>query len=231
IVENTLKDIITAKKDALIEETTVSPGAVTTGEIAIGLRQALRLGLEKQVSKLAGTDGFFRNERVRITLPETLCKLDSTLRNIGLGKSVDEGIRLLNRTAERTVREAVPVLEDAVNGIAFIDANAVLLGNDNAATEYMRKVTKDNLYNKLYPIVKSLLAETGAAGVWKNIIDRCNDLPASIFPDVNPDLTGYVTHETLNGIYVMIAVEESAIRRYKDFRTTAVLRRVFALQD
>ena len=63
-----------------------------TINIAAGLREALTLGIDKQVTKLTQKDGFFKNERVKIVLPEALTKVDKALRTIGLSDLADEGI-------------------------------------------------------------------------------------------------------------------------------------------
>lgn len=202
---------------------------VTNAEIASGLRQALDQGIDKQVSKLAQQDGFFKNELVRINLPPELQKVDRTLRDIGLDNLADEGLRVLNRAAEDAVKEATPIFADAVKQITFTDAKNILLGPDNAATSYLTTKTETPLYAKFNPIITNSLNKVGATEIWSEIIQRYNKLPLT--QDVNPDLPDYVTKQALNGVYTMIAVEEKQIRNNIAARTTDLLRRVFALQD
>lgn len=204
-------------------------GAIGNEEIASGLRQALDFGINKQVSKLTQTDGFFRNELVKIVLPEELRKVDKTLRDVGLGNLADEGLKVLNRAAEDAVKEATPIFIDAVKGITFADAKTILLGNDNAATHYLSSRTETALYAKFNPVIKKSFNKVGADQIWKNLITRYNALPLT--SDVNPDLTDYVTKEALKGVYTMIAVEEKEIRTNFSSRSTDLLKRVFALQD
>lgn len=205
----------------------------TTGignaEIAQALRDALNLGVEKQVNKLTLKDGFFRNKLVKILLPEELKKVDKTLRDVGLGNLADEGLRILNRAAEDAVKEATPIFVDAVKGITFNDAKQILLGDDNAATSYLEQSTKVKLYDKFNPVIKNSFAKVGADQIWNNIITKYNKLPLT--NDVNPDLTDYTTQEALNGVYTMIAVEEKEIRTKIASRSTELLKKVFALQD
>ena len=202
---------------------------IGNAEIAQGLRDALNLGIEKQVNKLALKDGFFKNELVKILLPNELKKVDKTLRDIGLGNLADEGLRILNRAAEDAVKEATPIFVDAVKGITFSDAKQILLGNDNAATQYLEQTTKIKLYNKFHPIIQKSFKKVGADQIWGNIITKYNNLPLT--NDVNPDLTDYTTQEALSGVYTMIAIEEKEIRTKISSRTTELLRKVFALQD
>ena len=202
---------------------------VSNTEIASGLRQALDMGIEKQVSKLTKENGFYNNELVRITLPPELQKVDKTLRDVGLDALADEGLKVLNRAAEEAVKEATPIFVNAVKEISFNDARNILLGQNNAATLYLTNKTEKPLYNKFNPVVTNSLEKVGATRVWNNIITRYNNLPLT--NKVNPDLADYVTNRALDGVYTMIAVEEKEIREKVAARTTQLLQRVFALQD
>lgn len=198
-------------------------------EIANGLKEALNMGIDKQVSKLTQTDGFFGNELVKIMLPEELQKVDKTLRDIGLSNLADEGLKILNRAAEDAVGEATPIFVNAVKGMTFNDAKNILLGSDNAATIYLTNATQTELYNKFNPVIKNSFEKVGADKIWNNLITRYNSIPLT--NNVNPDLTDYVTQEALKGVFTMIAVEEKEIRNKVSARTTDVLKKVFALQD
>ena len=204
-------------------------GTIGNTEIASGLRQALDFGIDKQVTKLTQTDGFFKNELVKILLPQELQKVDKALRDIGLSNLADEGLKVLNRAAEDAVKEATPIFVDAVKGITFADAKNILLGNNDAATQYLTSKTETALYNKFNPVIKNSFSKVGADEIWTNLISRYNAIPFT--NNVNPDLTDYVTGEALKGVYTMIAVEEKEIRTKLSSRTTDLLRKVFALQD
>ena len=198
-------------------------------QIGNGLKEALNKGISNQVSKLTSTDGFYKNELVKILLPEELQKVDKTLRAIGLGSLADEGIKALNRAAEDAVSEATPIFVNAVKEITFTDVRNILLGSDNAATSYLEGKTQTALYGKFNPVIKNSFAKVGADQIWTNLITKYNELPLT--NDVNPDLTDYVTQQALEGVYKMIAVEEKEIRTKTQSRTTDLLQRVFALQD
>ena len=204
-------------------------GVLSNADIASGLRQALDLGIDKQVSKLTQEDGFYKNELVKILLPEELQKVDKGLRDIGLGNLADEGLKVLNRAAEDAVKEATPIFIVAVKDITFDDAKNILLASDKAATEYLTNKTQTALYNSFKPVIKNSFSKVGADQIWENLINKYNAIPFT--SNVNPDLTDYVTGEALKGVYTMIAVEEKEIRNKVSSRTTDLLRKVFALQD
>jgi hypothetical protein len=204
-------------------------GILSTADIAAGLKEALNNGIDKQVSKLTQTDGFYKNQLVKILMPAELQKVDKTLRDIGLGSLADEGLKLMNRAAEDAVKEATPIFVSAVKNITFNDARNILLGNNEAATTYLKGTTSSQLYAKFNPVIKSSFSKVGADKVWKNIITKYNQVP--LVNKVNPDLTDYVTNEALDGVFKMIAVEEKDIRTNLNARTSALLKKVFAAQD
>ena len=198
-------------------------------DIAGGLKEALNNGISKQVTKLTATDGFYRNEAVKILLPEELRKVDTGLRRIGLSSLADEGLKVLNRAAEDAVKEATPIFVDAVRNMTFRDAKSILMGNESSATNYLQNSTSTALYGKFNPVIKNSFTKVGADKVWANIITKYNSIP--LINKVNPDLTDYVTNQAMNGVFKMVAVEEKNIRTNIASRTSILLQKVFAMQD
>ncbi len=198
-------------------------------DISGGLKEALNNGVSKQVSKLTAVDGFYKNEAVKILLPEELKKIDTALRNIGMSKLADDGLRAINRTAEDAVKEATPIFVNAITGMTFSDAKNILLGNEIAATNYLQTSTSSALYGKFNPVIKNSFAKVGADKIWANIITKYNSIP--LVTKVNPDLNDYVTNKAMDGVFKMIAVEEKNIRSNLSSRTSDLLKQVFALQD
>jgi hypothetical protein len=204
-------------------------GALSEEQIGNGLREALDNGIKNQVSKLTATDGFYKNDLVKIMLPEELQAVDKGLRQIGLGNLADEGIKVLNRAAEDAVKTATPIFVNAVKDMSFADAKNILLGDQNAATSYLKGKTTDELYESFSPVIKNSFSKVGADKVWSNLINKYNSIP--FVKNVNPDLTIYVTSQALEGVFTMIEVEEKGIREKAGLRNTALLQQVFALQD
>ena len=198
-------------------------------DIAGGLKEALNNGITKQVSKLTAVDGFYKNEAVKILMPEELQRVDKALRKVGLSSLADDGIKMLNRAAEDAVKEATPIFVDAVKNMSFTDAKNILMGNENSATTYLQTTTTSPLYAKFNPVIKNSFAKVGADKVWTNIINKYNAIP--LVKKVNPDLTDYTTNKALEGVFKMIAVEEKSIRTNISSRTSTLLQKVFALQD
>lgn len=202
---------------------------LSNADIAAGLREALDKGIDEQVEKLTAVDGFYKNELVKIAVPDELQKVDRALRAAGLGDLADKGIKAMNRAAEDAVKEATPIFVDAVSEITFDDAKNILLGEDNAATSYLEGKTTAPLYAKFSPVINNSFSKVGADKIWETIISKYNSFPFT--KDVNPDLTDYVTSKALDGVFTMIAVEEKEIRTDLSARTTDLLKDVFGAQD
>ena len=200
-----------------------------TIDISAGLKEALNKGVTEQVSKLTVVDGFYKNEAVKILIPEELQRVDATLRKLGMGNLVDDGIQSLNRAAEEAVKESTPIFVSAIKNISITDAKSILLGNESAATSYLKDSTTKDLYAKFSPVVQESIGKVGADAIWNSIIKKYNTIP--LVNKVNPDITDYVTTKALEGVFKMIAVEEKNIREKLSSRTSDVLKSVFALQD
>ena len=155
--------------------------------------------------------------------------VDKKLRQIGLSKLADEGLKVINRAAEDAVKEATPIFVDAVKQMSFNDAKNILLGNDSSATNYLQNTTTTSLQAKFTPVIQSSYTRVGADKVWSEIITKYNSLP--LVKKVNPNLTEYTTSKAMEGVFKMIAVEEKDIRTNLSARSSVLLKKVFALQD
>ncbi len=202
---------------------------IANADIAAALRQALNEGIERQVTSLMKEGGFYNQPDVRILLPQELQNVEQKMRDLGFGSLADEGIKLLNRAAEEAVKEAKPVFVKAVKEITFDDARKILMGDQTAATEYLERKTREELYRKFYPIVEKSFQKVGADKVWNKIITNYNRI--SFGKKINPNLNDYVTQKALEGVYKKIADEEKRIRTDINARTTELMKKVFALQD
>ncbi|NBU80454.1 MAG: DUF4197 domain-containing protein [Flavobacteriaceae bacterium] len=216
-------------KKAVPTDLNILNGTTGNVDIAAGLKEALNKGIEKQVSKLTTTDGFYKNEMVKILLPEEIQKVDEALRKVGLSSLANKGLLMLNRAAEDAVKESTPIFVDAVKKMSFADAKNILMGNESAATNYLQTNTISTLYAKFNPVIKNSFTKVGADEVWETIIKKYNSLP--MVKKLNPDLTDYTTNKALEGVFKMIAVEEKKIRSDIKARTSPLLQQVFAMQD
>ncbi|GET46034.1 DUF4197 domain-containing protein [Capnocytophaga felis] len=197
--------------------------------VADGLKQALEFGVSNGVDILSKDGGYFKDQAVRILLPDELKKVDSALRNIGLGSLADEGLKILNKAAENAVNEAKPIFISAIKNMTFDDAMRILKGDSQAATTYLKNNTFPALQAAFAPKIQASLSQVGADKIWSDIINQYNQIP--FVKKVEPNLTSYVTTQAINGLFVKVGDKEKEIRTNISARTTSLLKSVFALQD
>ncbi len=195
-----------------------------------GLKEALGKGVQQAISTLGKEDGFLKDLSVKIPMPQSLQRVESTLRTLRQDKLADDFVTTMNRAAEKAVPEAAAVLGDSVKQMSIADARAILTGTNNAATQYFRRTSETNLYARFRPIVEKATEQVGVTRAYKQMMDRtgvAGGLGASLLGQESTDLDGYVTRKALDGLFVKIAEEEKRIRENPVARTTDLLQKVF----
>jgi hypothetical protein len=207
--------------------------SLSQDQVAQGLKQALGKGVQQAVTQLGHTDGFLTNANVKIPMPEKLRTVEKTLRVLKQDKLADDFVNTMNHAAEQAVPEAAGVFADAVKGMTIADAKNILVGTNTAATAYFRRTTETNLYQKFLPIVKKATDQTGVTSTYKQLMEKANGSSAlgsfgrSLLGTESMDVDAYVTDKALDGLFKMVAEEETRIRQNPAARTTALLQTVF----
>jgi hypothetical protein len=193
---------------------------------ASGLKDALRIATERAVESTSRTNGFLDNPKIRIPLPGKLEGVATALRGIGMGAQVDELETSMNHAAEKASAEATPVFVDAISQMTFKDASKILQGNDTAATQYFRKKTSEPLRTRFSPIVGDAMKDVGVTKLYDQLIGQyTKSVPFASAPKL--DLNGYVTDQTLAGLFTVVGEEEKKIRTNPAARATDLLKQVF----
>lgn len=194
-------------------------------EASGGLKEALIQGAGKAVSQLSAADGFFGNKEVKIPLPDSLKKAEKTMRMLGMGKQADELVLKMNRAAEAAVPEAKVLLVDAVKKMSVADAKAILSGGDDAATQYFKKTTSAPMAQKFLPIVKKATENVQLAQQYNKFAEIGSKY--GVVKKEQANLEQYVTQKALDGVYLMMAKEEAAIRKDPVGQASKLLKKVF----
>ncbi len=202
-----------------------SQDSLTNEDVGNGLRDALVKGISVGADQASKENGFFGNQLIRIALPEEMRKLESTMRKLGQGAEVDRVLLTINRGAESAASEAKPIFINAIRQLTIQDAFAVLRGDQDAATQFLRRTTSGQLTQLFEPKVQESLNEVGATRHYTDLVNAYNAIPLT--RKINPDLNAYVTEMAISGLFKLIAVEELKIRENPAERTTAIMRRVF----
>lgn len=190
-----------------------------------GLKDALIQSSGKAVSQLSLPNGFLGNPKVKIPLPDSIGRVESGLRMIGMGKQADELVTGMNRAAEMAVREATPLLVSAVKNMSIRDAKAILTGGDDAATQYFKRTTSEQLTQRFLPIVKEATAKVQLVQQYNQLAGQAAQFGLVRREDANID--EYVTRKALDGLYLVIAEQERAIRRDPMGAATNAAKKVF----
>jgi hypothetical protein len=202
---------------------------ISNQDAVTGLKDALIQGAGRAVSQLSATDGFLGNDQVRIPLPDSLQRVERALRLIGRGKQADELVTSMNRAAEMAVTEAKPLLVNAVKDMSVRDAKGILTGGDDAATQYFRRTTSAPLAQRFLPIVKRMTAKVELAQQYNHLAGQAAQW--GLVRKEDADIDEYVTRKALDGLFLVIAEQERAIRRDPMGAATSIAKKVFgALQ-
>lgn len=202
---------------------------VSDNEISGGLKEALSKGVGSAIKTLGKEDGFFKNVRVKIPLPSKLQKIEKVVRVAGQGKAVDEFVLSMNRAAEKAVPVAIDVFVESIKRMSFDDARQILFSKEqDSATQFFRRTSEENLREKFRPIVEDFTAKTGVTQKYKAMIGKAGFAAQFLGKDAT-DLDGYVTQKALDGLFLLIADEEKAIRKNPIGRTTSLLKKVFGI--
>lgn len=190
-----------------------------------GLKQALIVASKNSVARASKKDGFYSNKQIHIPIPEQLESVASALRKVGFDEQIEQFELGMNRAAEHASAEASGVFMDAISKMRVKDAFAILDGNDSAATRYFRNATQTDLRKKFQPIVASNMEKINFYPEYENLLATYEKIPFTQKPDL--DIEQYVTEETLDGLFRLMAQEEARIRNNPAARTTELLQQVF----
>ncbi len=204
-------------------------GALPQDQIANGLKEALALGIQQAAGKLGKSDGFLNDPQVKIPLPESIKKIESALRLMGQGKIADQFTTAMNRAAEQAVPETIAVLGEAVKKMTLTDAQSILSGSNNAATDYFRRTSDAALQSRILPIVQSATAKAGVTQSYKLLTDKLGSglVNKKLLDQQALDIDSYITRKALDGLYLKISEQEKLIRENPTARTTDLLQKVF----
>lgn len=216
--------------------TSSNTGNLSERDASGGIREALAQGVDRAVRQLGKEDGFFRDQAVKILVPEDVRKLADLARQLGAGKRVDAFELSMNRAAEKAVPAAAGILGDAVRQMTLQDAIGLVRGGETSATDFFRRTSEDKLYDAFRPIVAKQTEAAGVTRKYKDFTKKAggNALAGALLGSggngngaTNLDLDDYVTREAIDGLFHVIAEQEKQIRRNPASRTTDLLRRVF----
>lgn len=210
---------------ALAAWPSASAVGMTESDAAVGVRAALERGATAAVSLLGKNGGFLDNPKVRIPLPGFLNEAAKVLKYTGQQERVDELVTAMNRAAEAAVPQAKALLVNAVKAMSVEDGKQILMGGENAVTNFFAGKTRAPLSVTFLPIVTKATEKVSLAEKYNSVAGKAAGLGLLRKDDAN--IQQYVTGKALDGLYLMIGEEERKIRRDPVGTGSAILQKVF----
>ncbi len=199
---------------------------LTEGDASEALKEALRVGTDTAVANGSAVDGYFANELIKIAMPEEAQPILNVISLIPLGDELVENVVLkLNRAAEDAAPEATNILWNAITEITITDAINIVNGESDAATQYLKEHTQDEIKVLFLPKIENSLETVGAQTAWSELTSAYNSVP--LVTPVNTDLADYTTDKALDGLFHLVAEEEALIREDPVHRVSEILEKVF----
>ena len=199
--------------------------ALTQKDAVAGLKEVLSRSAASAIGKLGVADGFLGNPEVKIPLPGKLAKAEKTLKMLGLGPKADQLVQTMNRAAEAAMPEAKTLFVDAIKGMSVQDAKGILTGGDDAGTLYFRRAMQDKLTAKFLPVIKQSTDKLQVASQYNSLAGQASKLGLVNAQDAT--IENYVTGKALDGLFLMMASEERAIRKDPVGQASKLLQKVF----
>jgi hypothetical protein len=219
------------------------PLPLTEDEVINGLKEALITGSKNSAGILGAENGYFGDLTVKILLPDEAMVITDNLSKIpGGDKMVQDVVLRINRAAEDAAREAAPIFAGSIKQMTIRDGFNILNGSDNAATQYLKQTTYNELYALYKPRIASSTEKKIAGSVstkesWNSLTGKWNSLANSVpgkmagLKPVNADLDDYLTRKALDGMFLKVEIEEHKIRKDVSARVSPILQRVFGSLD
>ena len=222
--------IIEDVSTTIINPTNNSPSKIdlTNEEVISGLKEALNVGIKNAVNLSSVTDGFLKNDTIRLPFPPDAIKVREKAINFGLSKQVTTFEETLNRAAEEATKKALPIFVDAIKNMSVSDGFSILKGGDGAASKFLKSQTSNQLVIAFAPVVKEATTKVQLTAYWNPIITRYNSaMTLSGGQKLDPDLDAYITQKAIDGLFYLVEIEENKIRKDPLARVSDILVKVF----
>ena len=188
----------------------------------------MNVGIKNAVDLSSVTDGFLKNDVIRLPFPPDAIKVREKAINFGLSKQVTTFEETLNRAAEEATKKALPIFVDAIKNMSVSDGFSILKGGDGAATKFLKSQTSNQLVIAFAPVVKEATTKVQLTAYWNPIITRYNSaMTLSGGQKLDPDLDAYITQKAIDGLFYLVEIEENKIRKDPLARVSDILVKVF----
>ncbi len=202
--------------------------ALTNAEVINGLKDALQIGIQNAVNVTSITDGFLKNDAIRLPFPADAIKVKEKALELGMNAQVEKFETTLNRAAEEATKSALPIFKDVILNMSIQDGFTILKAGNGAATAFLKDKTQQQLITAFAPAVKTAISQVKLTEYWNPLMNKYNGImTVTGGQKVNPDLNAYVTQLAIDGLFKMVEQEENKIRIDPMARVNDLLEKVF----
>ena len=250
VVENVTKEQVTTQETSTTKPATnnasTSNSNLGDSTVSNGLKEALKTGVNYAVTQLGSNNGYLNNTAVKIPLPDNLAKAETLIRSVGGDKMADNLINAMNTAASKAAPKTAEVFVNAIDKMTVTDAQAILSGGNEAATNYFKANTSDSLKKLITPIIQETMKENQVASYYdtvnnlyksnaKGLVDNISimglaknfGVDSYIPGNSDESLDEYITTKAIEGLFTMIGQKEAAIRSNPVEQTSSILKQVF----
>jgi hypothetical protein len=189
-------------------------------DAANALKQMLSLGVRDGLQQ-----GFNKEAVLTAMLPEPARKAVRTAETLGLSPELDRFTTTLGTVAEKTAATSIPVFQNSIDNLSFVDAVRLVKAGGTSATDYLRTSAGDSLRRAIKPIMQAAIAEHKLNDEWDKLTKPVRSISAN---RMNLDLASLMAGMVSEAMFRQIAAKETAIRTEAAARTTPLLRQVFS---
>jgi transcriptional regulator with PAS, ATPase and Fis domain len=248
VVDNVVKEQTTTTSNSTTQNksTTTANTNLSDSTVSSGLKEALKTGVKYAVTQLGSNNGYLNNQAVKIPLPDNLAKAETIIRSAGGSKMADDLIASMNSAATKAAPQTAEIFMNAIDKMSVTDAQAILTGGNEAATNYFKSNTTDSLKKLITPIIQETMKENQVASYYdtvnnlykssaKGLVENSSVMSLAkgfgvdsyIPTSSDQSLDEFVTNKAIEGLFTMIGEKEAAIRANPVEQTTSILKQVF----
>ena len=244
VVDTVSKD--TGISQQVTNATSSKTSNLDNATVSSGLKEALKTGVTYATTQLGSTNGYLNNKAVKIPLPNNLSSAESIIRKAGGDKMADDLINSMNSAASKAAPKTAEIFISAIDKMSLTDAQKILSGGNNAATEYFKANTTESLKKSIAPIIQETMKENQVAGYYDSVnnlvksstggltqnsgvmgMAKSFGVDSYIPGNSNESLDEFVTNKAIEGLFTMIAQKEASIRTNPVEQTSSLLKQVF----
>ena len=245
VVENVTKEQTTTQKTTATTPASTNSN-MSNSTVSSGLKEALKTGVNFAVTQLGANNGYLNNSLVKIPLPDNLAKAETIIRSAGGNKMADDLITSMNTAASKAAPQTAEIFMSVIDKMSLNDAQGILSGGNEAATNYFKSNTTESLKKLITPIVQETMKQNNVASYYdtvnnvykssaKGLVDNSGVMGMaknfgvdSYIPGSSDEsLDSYITTKAIEGLFTMIGQKEAAIRANPVEQTTSILKQVF----